>query len=81
MNKPVKKRTARFIVSFTVEVEIPEPKTKGWLVSDAACDVSNAVTALIDAAPRRPFEYDGVTITDTVEFDAEFIEEVEANET
>lgn len=75
----VRNRTARFRVSFTVEVEIPDESASGngWLVSDAVCDVENAATALVDAAPSRPFHHEGVTITDTVDFGCEFVEELE----
>jgi hypothetical protein len=73
-----RKRTARFDITFTVEVEVTEPRRKGWQVSDAAIDVEQAATALVDSAPSRPFRHSGVTITDTLGFGATFIEEVDS---
>lgn len=80
MKKPSKKRTARFDITFTVEVEVAEPLgRKDWQVSDAACDVENAVTAMVDTV-RGDFKHEGVTIVDRVGFGATFIEEVQPDE-
>jgi len=80
--KRKRKRTARFEITFTVEVDLdlpPRGTIKEWHTSDLACNVALAATALVDSAPRRPFRHEGVTITDTVEFAASFLEEVESD--